>query len=552
MLRGFLAIFMLFSATLFAGIDPRVEMKPVHEAFITKMQPLAPIEVISQQPPTPRVEAPPPQPHPQMMWIPGYWAWQRDAKAFLWVCGIWRLEPSGHHWNPGYWKQDNGWYWVAGYWQDSSAQPVIAQKAPPNQPQEKTGNPPSKNHFWVPGYWNYNSAAQSYSWLGGSWQPFDSNVVFVPAYWQWRPEGYMFHPAFWDWTLEDRGVAYDCEGHGPLVALPSEVILSRIFFFYPDYTVFFWFHWHFHPHFWADCWCLPPWWMWDAWWSLDWMDQWWLWWWWAHAGFPPPPWMFPVALNQMMPPDDDMLDFLDKLPKPPFFAPNGIPPFEDWLDAIEEETGDKDPLIPEDDLDDAAEEAGEDLPDTDSSDRPSGKKPGGNVPKPEFDDTITPDGQAPVPPSQPRPTPPSTIAPVPIKPNLTPPRSYPPPSYQPPTQRPIRPWIQPERPRPNWNVPPQRPRPEFQPRPSRPPQTFHPRPSRPRPEFQPRPSRPPQTGPSEINPGRTSRPPIQSFQPRRGPMRIAPQHRPQFRPTPQSRPPTQSQPMRTAPSREFQ
>lgn len=537
MLRGLTLLAILFSATAFGAIDKSVELKPVHEALVTRVSPLAPIEVISQQPPAPRYEQPPAQPNPNMQWIEGYWAWDRDARDFVWVCGIWRLAPSSHSWVSGYWQNsNNGYWWVGGYWNKDGSLALVSKKAPPNAPEEKMGRPPSDQYFWAPGYWNYQSGSQQFSWLGGSWQPYDDHVVFVPAFWQYRPEGYMFHPAFWDWTLADRGQAYDCDGGAALVPLPAETIISRIYVWYPDYSVFFWFHWHCCNDFWLDCWCSPPWWGWWGWWGFSWADSWWLWWWWGHPGFAGPPWVFPVLFNQIAAPDQDALDLLGRAPKPPFITPNGIPPLDDWLDAIEDLTGDRTPLIPEDQLDEAADQAGQNLPDPDTS-RPSGKPDTPNVDRPDFDDTAQPQGTAPVPQVPPQRPDQSggNLAPVPERPQYSPPSytpvpprvtqpSYPrpdyrPPSYQPRPQRP--PTIQP----PSWqdNYPPIR-RPHRPSRPIKPPQWTPP--SR-APDY-------PQTGPSRVP--QTDRPsqstpryPQGEFKPSRGSSRMQSLQRQDFR-----------------------
>lgn len=445
MLRFLLFLSFFASASAWAAIDPNVEIKPVHEALVTRITAIAPIEVISKQPPAPKVESPPEQPSREMVWIPGYWHWDRDAREFKWVCGIWRLPPENRSWVDGYWKQNNGWYWVAGYWKEDGAQTTISQVPPPNLPEEKPGTPPNENYFWAPGYWNFKASTQSYSWLGGSWQPFDTAFVFVPAYWQWRPEGYVFHSAFWDWPLEKRGRAYDCDNRNALAPLSETIIISRIYAFYPDYHLFFWFHWNCCHGFWNDCWCLPPWWWWSNWWSLNWHDSWWLWWWWSHSGFPLPPWMFPVALNQMMGPEQNALNFFDQMPKPIFITPNGVPQLSDWLDAIEEQTGERTPLIPEEQFDDAADMADGMLPENINADRPSGESNANKVPLPSFDNEIRPDQIAPVPPM---PSEPPQAAPIPDKPQSQPPATQPPrytpPAYEPqqPEYRPRRPWPQ--------------------------------------------------------------------------------------------------------------
>lgn len=68
--------------------------------------------------------APPPlpyyiQPAPpaaDLLWIPGYWAYDDDG--YYWVPGTWVLAPQrGFLWTPGYWAWGGGlYYWHGGYW----------------------------------------------------------------------------------------------------------------------------------------------------------------------------------------------------------------------------------------------------------------------------------------------------------------------------------------------------------------------------------------------------------------------------------------------------
>ena len=69
---------------------------PIHEAFAqpASPKPVAP-PIVPKKPPEPITELPPDQ-RPegdQMMWIPGYWAYDDERGDFLWVSGIWRAPP---------------------------------------------------------------------------------------------------------------------------------------------------------------------------------------------------------------------------------------------------------------------------------------------------------------------------------------------------------------------------------------------------------------------------------------------------------------------------
>src|SRR5260370_168690 len=66
---------------------------PVHEAFAEATQAVATQgEVVDKQPPDP-IEETPPEEKPEgenVVWIPGYWSFDEEAKDFLWISGFWR------------------------------------------------------------------------------------------------------------------------------------------------------------------------------------------------------------------------------------------------------------------------------------------------------------------------------------------------------------------------------------------------------------------------------------------------------------------------------
>ena len=70
---------------------------PVHEAFAkpVSMDPQAPI-LVPQQPPENLQEVPPAE-RPggaNIVWVPGYWAWDTERNDFVWVSGCWRNAPT--------------------------------------------------------------------------------------------------------------------------------------------------------------------------------------------------------------------------------------------------------------------------------------------------------------------------------------------------------------------------------------------------------------------------------------------------------------------------
>ena len=84
---------------------------PVHEAFAeVAIRSPRPSPVVDKQPPNPIEEMPPDQ-KPEganVVWLPGYWAWDDDRSDFIWVSGIWRDLPPDRQWVAGYWNQVEG------------------------------------------------------------------------------------------------------------------------------------------------------------------------------------------------------------------------------------------------------------------------------------------------------------------------------------------------------------------------------------------------------------------------------------------------------------
>jgi hypothetical protein len=73
---------------------------------------------VHKGPPPLRVEVKTAPPHPQAVWISGYWTWDRHSSSYVWISGHWEARPKGRVWVPGYWEQTpRGWVWVKGHWQ---------------------------------------------------------------------------------------------------------------------------------------------------------------------------------------------------------------------------------------------------------------------------------------------------------------------------------------------------------------------------------------------------------------------------------------------------
>src|SRR5689334_9895592 len=79
-------------------VQPGVELQtrgPIHEAFAEAIGTAPAIGlVVPKQPPEPVNEIPPDvKPEGDVVWIPGYWAWDDERNDFLWVSGVWRVPP---------------------------------------------------------------------------------------------------------------------------------------------------------------------------------------------------------------------------------------------------------------------------------------------------------------------------------------------------------------------------------------------------------------------------------------------------------------------------
>lgn len=53
-------------------------------------------------PPPPQPETPPPPPVRAVVWLPGYWMWNRTQ--WLWIAGSYQLAPTGRAWSPPQWQ----------------------------------------------------------------------------------------------------------------------------------------------------------------------------------------------------------------------------------------------------------------------------------------------------------------------------------------------------------------------------------------------------------------------------------------------------------------
>ncbi len=192
------------------GIEPQTR-GPVHEAFATPTDADPhPNLIVPKAPPEPIEEAPPDQkPEGQnVLWIPGYWAYDDDAHDFLWVSGLWRDVPPETQWVPGYWNEaEGGWQWVSGYWSVAAQHDV--QYLPPPPPSIEAGPSapaPDDTSVYVPGCWVYRETR--YLWQPGFWIAARPDWVYIPACYRWTPAGCVFISGYWDYPLARRGLLF--------------------------------------------------------------------------------------------------------------------------------------------------------------------------------------------------------------------------------------------------------------------------------------------------------------------------------------------------------
>jgi hypothetical protein len=191
--------------------DPGIQARgPVHEAFAQPSEMMAgPGPVIPRRPPNPVPEVPAEQkPEGDVIWIPGYWAWDGERGEFLWVSGVWRLPPPNRRWMPGAWSAvKGGWQWSPGFWAPQGADVPADLLPPPDSLDNGPSSPaPDDNSFYIPGTWLYRS--QGYVWRPGCWAPFQPGWTWTPACYSWTPSGAVFVDGYWDYPLESRGLLF--------------------------------------------------------------------------------------------------------------------------------------------------------------------------------------------------------------------------------------------------------------------------------------------------------------------------------------------------------
>lgn len=193
------------------GADVEVLTRgPLHEAFaIPATHDAVELPLVKQQPPEP-IDELLPEHKPagdNVLWLPGYWAFDDERDDFMWISGLWRKAPPGRQWVPGYWSEvDNGYRWTPGMWAAAGSSLEYQPKPPKSQERGASARRPSANHFYVLGIWVYQN--NDYKWRPGYWAPQQQDWVWVPARYTRAGERYIFNDGYWDRKLSARGQAF--------------------------------------------------------------------------------------------------------------------------------------------------------------------------------------------------------------------------------------------------------------------------------------------------------------------------------------------------------
>jgi hypothetical protein len=273
----------LFLTTISYAQDPRKPVAaegeeltrgPIHEAF---GQPTAfdpePGPIVPKAPPAAIEEIPPDQ-KPEgdnVAWMGGYWAYDDEAKDYIWVSGFWRTLPPDRKWVSGYWSEiEGGHQWVSGFW--ASEKTTELEYLPP--PPESLENGPTteavEGQIWMPGCWLWQS--NRYAWRPGYWAVANADWLWVPCHYEWSPNGYVFVDGYYDYPLYRRGLLFAPVSFGnvragfaytPSVVLDTRFLTLSLFarpryqhYYFGDYYdatyvqggIYPWFSFHYSRH----------------------------------------------------------------------------------------------------------------------------------------------------------------------------------------------------------------------------------------------------------------------------------------------------------------
>src|SRR5437868_5335397 len=141
------------------GVEP-LTRGPIHEAFAMPSSPNpVPSPVIAKKPPDPIEEIPSDQKPAgdNVVWIPGYFAWDDERADFLWISGFWRDAPPERQWIPGNWTEaEGGSQWISGYWAPAEQEVFDYLPPPPASLDNGPSIPaPTEDSVYSPGCWIY-------------------------------------------------------------------------------------------------------------------------------------------------------------------------------------------------------------------------------------------------------------------------------------------------------------------------------------------------------------------------------------------------------------
>jgi hypothetical protein len=211
---------------------------PVHEAYGEPTNPVGAAGVVVAKEPPAAIEEAPPEEKPSgdsIVWIPGYWGWDDEARDYLWISGFWRAVPPGRSWTPGHWqKVTAGYQWVAGFWGKPEVVETEYLPAPPASLDRGPSVPAAvATDSYVPGCWIYR--VKRYVWRPGYWVAYRPGWVWTPACYRWSPAGYIYVAGYWDVPLLDRGLLFAPVRFVRPVYLAPRYVYRPTFVVQPDF-----------------------------------------------------------------------------------------------------------------------------------------------------------------------------------------------------------------------------------------------------------------------------------------------------------------------------
>jgi hypothetical protein len=211
---------------------------PIHEAFAQPVvfdpkpgmiAPRKPPQLIDEQIPDQKPEG------DNVIWIPGYWSYDKEPDDFIWVTGLWRAVPPDRTWVPGYWHEQpkkDPYRWVPGFWSTAEGSATEYLPKPPDSLESGPPDPATvkdvniEEVIWAPGVWVWRN--NKYFWRPGSWVEAKADWLWIPAQYLWTPSGFVFIEGYWDYPVQQRGLLFTpaqfARGSYPTTYAPSVVV----------------------------------------------------------------------------------------------------------------------------------------------------------------------------------------------------------------------------------------------------------------------------------------------------------------------------------------